>query len=351
MKVAVTGAAGLIGAHVVRGCVAAGHATTAVLRASTSREALVGIDVPFGIADVLGPRDALVQAFEDINVVIHTAATFAYGGDGAALHRVAIEGTANVLQAAATAGVRRVVVTSSSVVFGYADHDQVINETHGLADGAGQPAYVAAKIAQDRSALDLASRLGIELILACPTMSVGGVATTLGPSNALIVTYLADTTRSTFPGGCNIVAARDVGAAHLLLAECGQPGEHYLLGSENLCWVEIHALIGALAGVGGPNGEIGPRTAGLIAGAETLHARILGRASLSSREQTSMLGRFYWYDHGRAAALGYRPQPAAQALLEAVSWLTASPHVSRAVRATIHLSDAVQRFRFTGGAA
>jgi dihydroflavonol-4-reductase len=351
MKLAVTGAAGLIGAHVVRASVAAGHATTAILRVSSSREALAGIDVPVAIADMLGPRDALVEAFGDSDMVVHTAATFAYGGDGAALHRVAIEGTANVLHAAAAAGVRRVVVTSSSVVFGYAHDEQAIDETRGLADGAGQPAYVAAKIAQDRSALDLACRLGLELILACPTMSVGGVATTLGPSNALIVRYLADPTRSTFPGGCNIVAARDVGAAHVLLAARGEPGEHYLLGSENLRWAQIHALIGALAGVGGPYGEIGPRAAGLVAGAEALRARISGRVSLASREEASMLGRYYWYDHGRAAALGYQPQPAAQALLEAVSWLTASPHVSRAVRATIHLNDAVQCFRYTRTAA
>lgn len=345
MRLAVTGASGLIGAHVVRAALTAGHAATAVVRVASCLDALAGTNMPVAVADVLGPIDQLIAAFEGADVVVHTAATFAYGGDGAAVHRIAVDGTANVLQSAAAAGARRVVVTSSSVVFGYSHGPEALDETRGLADGIGQPAYVAAKIAQDRAALDLADQLGLELVLACPTMAVGGIATTLGPSNALIVAYLADPFRSSFPGGCNIVAARDIGAAHVLLATAGVPGEHYLLGSENLDWAEIHALIGVLAGVGGPYGEVGPRTAAVLTAVDTLGALIAGRVALSSREQASMLGRYYWYNHGRALALGYTPRSAAQALLEAVSWLAASPHVSRAIRATMHLHESVQRFR------
>ena len=348
MRLAVTGASGLIGAHTVRAAVAAGHRTTAIVRASSRTDALAGVDAPVAIADVVEDSGALVEAFDGADTVIHTAAIFAYGQNDDELHRVATEGTAHVLNAAAAAGVRRVVVTSSSVVFGYSTSETVIDETRGLSDAADQPAYVAAKIAQHRAALTLADRLGIELVLACPTMSVGGIATTLGPSNGLIVSYLNDPSRSTFSGGCNIVAARDIGIAHVLLASKGKPGEHYLLGSENLHWSQIHALIGTLAGVGGPRAEIGPNVAGFLAAVETFRARVVGRSALSSREQAGMLGRFYWYDHSRAAALGYCPQPAASALIEAISWLAASPHISREVRIHMHLNDAVQRYRYAG---
>lgn len=345
MKIAVTGAAGLIGAQVVRAARAAGHPTTAVVRAGSRLDALAGVDAVQAHADVLGPRDALEAAFDGADTVIHCAANFAYGGDGAALHRLATAGTAAVIEAAAATGVRRLVVTSSSVVFGYSDDGTVIDESAGLADAAGQPAYVGAKIAQDREALALATARGVELVLACPTMSVGGPATTLGPSNALIVAYVADATRSSFAGGCNIVSAADIGAAHVLLAARGTAGAHYLLGGENLLWHDIHALIGVLTGVGGPHGEIGARVAALAAGAEELRAQLSGRPALSSREQASMLGRYYWYDHRRAAALGYQPRSAVQALVEAVSWLAASPHISRAQRATMRLADIVQHHR------
>lgn len=346
MKMAVTGAAGLIGAHVVREGHASGYDMLALVRDRDRCPALADVDVEARAVDVLGQREMLTSAFDGCEVVIHTAATFAYGGDGQAIRHIAEQGTANVLQAAADANVRRVVVTSSSVVFGYALDGQPLDESAGLADPAGQPAYVAAKIAQDRSALEFADRLGLELVLACPTMSIGPNATRLGPSNGLIVAYLADRTRSSYPGGCNLVSARDVGAAHLLLAEKGISGSHYLLGSENLEWTEIHRLIGELSGVGGPNLQIGAGFARLAAASEEWLAHLAGRAPLSTREQASMIGRFYWYDHARAAALGYCPIPATEAMTEAISWLATSVHVSRELRATLRLGEPIYHHRY-----
>lgn len=345
MRIAVTGAAGLIGAHVTRAAIAAGCEVTALIRATSALDALAGLDVPQVAADILGPIDPLVAAFDGADVVIHAAATFAYGKRAEAIHRLAVDGSANVLRAAAEAGVARVVITSSSVVFGYSSDGRIIDEAEGLADPAGQPAYVAAKIAQDRAVGEQAEALGIALIRACPTMSVGPIATTLGPSNGLIVAYLADPLRCTFAGGCNIVSAEDVGAAHVLLARAGIPGRHYLLGSENLEWAQIHAIVGSLTGVGGPRAEIGAGLARTLAWAEEMRARLAHEPALATGEQAGMIGRYYWYDHSAAAALGYAPRPAAQALLEAVSWLVASRHVSREARAGIRLSDIVHRHR------
>lgn len=350
MRIAVTGARGLIGGQTVRAGLAAGHDMVAAARPSASAEALEGLPVTPRPVDVLGPTEALVELCDGADALIHCAASFSYGGDAAALRRLAVEGTRNVLAAASEAGVKRVVLTSSSVVFGYSDRPEPIDDSGPLASGRGQPPYVAAKIEQDVLAMEMADRLGIALVIACPTMSVGPAAPRLGPSNGMIVSYLADLTRSTFPGGCNIVAARDVGAAQILLAERGSPGEHYLVGSENMRWRDIHALIGALAGVGGPNIEMSAQAASLAAGVEELRAWLSGREPRSTREEAGMLGRFYWYDNARIRQLGFDPAPAVQALLEAVSWLAASDHVSRELRATMRLADAVQAFRYASAA-
>jgi dihydroflavonol-4-reductase len=58
-----------------------------------------------------------------------------------------------------------------------------------------------------------------------------------------------------------------------------------------------------------------------------------------------MVGRYYWYSHVKAAALGYEPAPARDALIETISWLAASPHVTREVRAGMRLADDIYRFR------
>lgn len=345
MRIVVTGASGLLGAHVVRAAQSAGHEVRAVVRSSPG-EALKDCNVPHAVADVLGGVDVLVAAFSGADTLVHCAAVFAYGRGEEEVSRVATLGTRNVLAAAKEAGVRRVVVTSSSVVFGYSIDPEAVDEGVGLADPAGQPDYVAAKIAQHRLALDQAEHLGIEVVFACPTLSIGGYAAVLGPSNALITTYLADPTRSTFDGGCNLVAADDIGRAHVILAERGEAGASYLLGSENLGWPDIHAMIGVLTGVGGPYLTLGRQGAALIArGGEAL-ALLTGGQPASSTEQANMLGRYYWYSSERAAALGFAPKPAATALIEAVSWLAASKHISREVRATMRLADEVQQHRF-----
>lgn len=351
MRFAVTGASGLIGTNVLRAAVGAGHDAVGLARPGSDCREIEALGVRVARADILGTADALVAALAGADVLIHTAATFSYSAKADALHDVAVRGTRAILRAAAEVGIGRAVITSSSVVFGYSSAPEPRSESAGVSDPAGEPAYVAAKIAQDRAALEIGDALGLEVVLACPTMTLGATATVLGPSNALILAYLADATRSTYPGGCNIVSADDIGAAHLLLAERGEAGRHYLLGSENLRWSQIHHGIGRLTGVGGPGFEISPSLAALAARAEELAARLAGRAPLSTREQASMLGRFYWYDDSAARALGYDPRPAAAALLETVSWLVSSRHVSRELRAGIRLADEVHRWRHERAAA
>ena len=345
-KCLVTGAGGLIGAHVVKALIDAGHEVRALVRPRGSSRALDGLSVERVEGDVLVPGAALVAACRGCDTVIHTAAHFSYAADGGdRLRTLATAGTENVLRAAADTAAQRAVVTSSSVVFGYSQaREEPLNENAALSSNE-QPPYVAAKIAQHRHALALGEELGLAVVLACPTITLGPTAAELGPSNGLIAAYLNDGFHCTFPGGCNIVAAKDVARGHVLLATHGIAGESYLLGSENLTWREIHTVIAELAGVPSPAVELNHTMAYLAATAEEVKAGIEGRAPLTTREQAAMIGRYYWYSHAKAALLGYAPAPARAALTEAISWLVASPNISREVRARLRLSDDVYKFR------
>ena len=192
--------------------------------------------------------------------------------------------------------------------------------------------------------LRLGEALRLDVRFACPTMTLGATRSRLGPSNGLIVAYLADPFASTFPGGCNLVSARDVARGHVLIAEHGLAGESYLLGAENLTWRELHgrspnlpgrataAGTDPFPGISGGHRRGGPRGDGR-------------RLALSTREQAAMVGRYYWYSHAKAAALGYAPGTARDALVETISWLAASPHVTRETRTHMHLAADVYRFR------
>jgi dihydroflavonol-4-reductase len=344
MKALVTGASGLMGAHIVRALLDDGHTVRALVRDAGRRDPSLLVD--WAIADLLDTNADLEAACAGCDIVFHTAAHFAYTGVTTAnLHDTAVTGTDHLLQACARAGTRRAIVTSSSVVFGYSDGATERDETAGLASGDNEAPYVRAKIAQHRHSLELGARLGVDVRLACPTMTLGPTTARLGPSNGLVAAYLADPFACTFPGGCNLVSARDVARGHVLIAQLGTPGESYLLGSQNMTWRQIHSLIAELAGIAPPRATLTHSLAFLAATADELRAAFHGRTALSTREQAQMVGRYYWYSHVKAASLGYAPSPARNALVETISWLAASPHISRETRINMHLSSDIHQFR------
>jgi len=57
------------------------------------------------------------------------------------------------------------------------------------------------------------------------------------------------------------------------------------------------------------------------------------------------VGRYYWYSHDKAAELGYSPAAVRDAMVETLSWLATSPHISREVRTRMHLAADIYRFR------
>jgi dihydroflavonol-4-reductase len=132
---------------------------------------------------------------------------------------------------------------------------------------------------------------------------------------------------------------------HLLIALNGNTGGCYLLGSENLTWRQIHGMIAELAGVSPPLAELNHVSAFLAAATEELFAAVAGRRALSTRQQATMIGRYYWYSHAKAAALGYAPSTARSSLTETISWLASSSYITREVRARMRLSPDIYRLR------
>ena len=127
--VVVTGATGLIAKHIIGELVRRGHSVRATLRRMNKAEDVrravtrLGCDpagVTFVVADLLadaGWDDAVAGSA----VVVHTASPFPIQQptDPDDVIRPARDGTLRVLKAAARAGVKRVVLTSSSVAIFY----------------------------------------------------------------------------------------------------------------------------------------------------------------------------------------------------------------------------------------
>lgn len=335
-----------MGSHIVRALLAEGYRVRVGIRPSSDLSAIAGLPIETILADVLD-RKTLRNAVAGCDVIFHAAANFSYWGHSPQeLEATAVKGTANVLYAAAEARASRVVVTSSAVVLGYSDAPIARDEQSKLKVERQAP-YVTSKVRQDQLALQQSRELGLDLVLTCPTIVVGPFAPALGPSNAIITSYLNDPLRVTFPGGCNIVAAADVGAGHVLAMKAGVAGERYIIGGENLEWREIHSIISELCGTSGPLFTANHSACYLAAAFEELRAQLANRPPSTTRTQATMVGRYYWYESRKLVDLGLETVSAKDALAGALSWLVASVHVSREARARLRLNGRVWAARRT----
>ena len=118
--VLVTGGAGFIGSHLVEALLARGHGVRVIDNLSTGQGERVHRWADFITADITR-LESLEHLFDDTDCVFHTAALPRVPlsiENPLETHMVNVVGTINVLIAARNAGVRRVIFSGSSSVYG-----------------------------------------------------------------------------------------------------------------------------------------------------------------------------------------------------------------------------------------
>src|SRR5688500_10093775 len=113
MNCFVTGASGFVGANLVHELEARGHAVKALLRKNSDTRGLDGAQYEYVEGD-LSNRRALQEAMKGCDWCFHVAASYyLWLRDYRPMYAANVEGTRNVLQAAADAGCSRIVYTST----------------------------------------------------------------------------------------------------------------------------------------------------------------------------------------------------------------------------------------------
>ena len=254
----VTGAAGFIGSHVVELLIERGVQVRALVRNGSLQQpaanALAQDNVELIIGDLLAP-DGWRDRLRGCDTVFHIAALYsARAEDAPRLYEVNVDGTQAILQAAAAAGVQRVVHTSTIGAIGrpaggeLADEDTPFNLWPSASD------YVRSKWLGEAAAL-LWHRRGLPIVVACPTAPVGAGDRKPTATGQRIVDFLAGR-RPDYPaGGMNLCPVDDIAAGHLLAAQIGLPGRRYILGhaSGNLQEADFLALLAEASGLAVPS--------------------------------------------------------------------------------------------------
>jgi GDP-4-dehydro-6-deoxy-D-mannose reductase len=221
MRVLVTGSRGFVGSWLVRHFDESGYAVT-------------GLDEHVDVTDAAALREAVVGVAPDC--IVHLAALSSVGsswGDSSRTYEVNTVGSANLLDAAAAcASPPRVLLVSSSEVYGWAGRD-ALPAREELPVRPVSP-YAASKAAAEIVALQMFRGRKLEVIVARPFNHTGPgqTANFVVPALAQQVAAAAASAAPSIRTGNldvnrDISDVRDVVVAYRLLLEKGRPGQVY----------------------------------------------------------------------------------------------------------------------------
>jgi dihydroflavonol-4-reductase len=341
-RMLVTGASGFIGSAVTRALLARGTEVVALLEPGASRSNLDGLAVEPVIADLRDGR-ALLAAAEGCRMVFHVAAVYRFWTrDAADFYEVNVGGSLNVIHAARTAGVERLVYTSTVGTIGLdgTEFDRAADETEWARIAHLFGLYKQSKYVAEHEVLRAGAE-GLPVVLVQPTLPLGPGDRAPTPTGKTILDFLNGRIPGWFDTALNVVDVDDVAVGHLLAAERGAQGRSYVLGGENL---ELRQILDVLAlATGLPRAAIRvPRRVALAAGYASgfIEGRLLRREPSIPLEGARMAGTRMIFNDARARReLGYSSRPALEAILRSARWYASNGYVSPRRLAKIHWKD------------
>jgi len=324
MKLFVTGATGFVAKHVVLQALNAGHSVTGSMRdlarVDEVRAAITPHLTNFRTIEQLAftaldltRDDGWGAALQGHDALIHTASPFpidepAHPDD---VIIPACDGTRRALNAAADAGVMRVVVTSScAAIWEQVPKERLATEEDWTdPDAPGVPAYTRSKTMAERLAWQIAQDRGLALSTVNPSVVLGPpLDRHFGSSAGLVRRLLSGKDPMNIDVAMGCVDVRDVARMHIVAAENpATAGERFIANSGTLTMSEWGAILKNAY----PERKIPTRNA------PRLLLRVMALFDPQVRAAIPLLGRRFRADNSKAQTrMGIRFAPPETAILD-----------------------------------
>jgi dihydroflavonol-4-reductase len=319
----VTGANGHLGNNVCRLLVARGERVRAMMRASADPAPLAGLDVEIVRGDILDAA-ATARAVEGCGRVYHTAAGFLMWSRDPErdIIQPSVAGTRHVLEAAARAGVEKVVYTSTTGTVGFPPSpSESFDETH--FNTHPHTHYVRGKIAAEQEAFAIAARTKLPVTSTHPGLILGPRFWKLSESVRQVEQFLNQGSPVYFEGGFGVVDVEDVARGSLLAMDRGRPGERYILSGDDVTVKQLFDLMAELTGLRAPTVKLPVPVLRVVAGVLEVASRVTGARPMIDRSQVDeFAGKYAYFDSSKAKReLGYAWLSARDTVRRTIAWL------------------------------
>lgn len=320
-KILITGGTGFLGTQIVKQFLDAGEKNLRVMASSVPewmRDA--------GVKAVEGPvtnSHDVAKAVKNVSVIFHLAGKVSRDNkDAAAMNKIHVAGTRILCEATKEAGVKTMILASSSGTIAVSEDASVFDETYPQpVDIISRWAYYASKYYQERTAMDNFDGDGRKLVILNPTLLLGAGDERLS-SIKVVLDFLSRKIPYTPGGGLSFVDVRDTATAFINAVEKGRHQEKYLLGAANLTFADFFGRLERLSGIQAPMIRVPKGLA--VAGAGIIDSMFKNwnKASPIQPKEVEQAEHFWYFDSSKAEeALGFRPRDPQETLQDTISYI------------------------------
>lgn len=331
----VSGANGHLGNNLVRFLLKQGVPVRAAVRNINNRKPFEGLNCELVQADITD-KASFVKALQGVETFYSVGAAFKLWAKDPKkeIYDVNMRGTRNTIEAAAEAGVKRIVYVSSIAALDYTHLPT--RESNGY-NPDRRDMYYNSKNDGEKLAFELAAKMGIELVSVMPSAMIGSEAflplnVSYGILKLILNKKIPVDTRITL----NWIDVKDVAEGCYLAAEKGRSGERYILANEK-CMTITDTTI--LANRLYPELKLEvPRSVPkgvlfAIAALMEFTARLSGKPPVLTRKDIAMFsGLQQDFDISKSRnELGFNPKGPEKAVKEALDYLIKNPEMLKEV--------------------
>lgn len=328
MKVLVTGADGLLGSNLVRKLIDKGHDVVALIQPGRKVATLEGLPIKKAEGDILD-TESLMQSVESADAIYHLAAnTNIWPNRSPIIYKVNFDGTKNVIALAKKLKVKRFIFVGTANSFSYGSKEKPGVEGTPFISKKYELDYMDSKYAAQQHILNEVKD-GFPALILNPTFMIGPYDS-MPSSGKMVVAIKNQSLPGYAPGGKNYVNAVDAATAAANALTMGRIGQCYILGGENLTFLEAFQKMAQVVGSNAPKIKM-PKPILLAFGyVSGLFAKITKKPPQVSYAMAQIACDTHYYSPKKAVdELDLPQRPIEEGIKECYQWLNENGYFAK----------------------